>query len=198
MNHKNAGICTKGLLGLVLLGCGILTTVTALTIPAFAHASETADPVKQFAGRFSKHFPNSDIDGHRYWSDNVVEIVPVSTNAAYFRIHLEFYNGHACSLSGVAQASGSGLRYQTVIPVYDFSSRGMKNGQCVLQISKQDNHLLLKELDPDMGCKYNYCGTRGEFDGVTLPWKSHRSISYMQKLKTSNEYRDALKRWQNR
>ena len=194
MKHRKIGTCAGRLRKMALLGCGFIATVVALTMPAITQASETTDPVKQFAGRFSEHFPNSDIDGDRFWSDNVVEIVPVSANAAYFRIHLEFFNGHLCDLSGVAQTSGTGLRYQESVQVYDVHAVGnMKNSQCVLQISKQDDHLLLQESDPDLGCKENYCGVRGGFDGVTLPWKSHRSITYMQKLKTSNEYRDALK-----
>ncbi|MHB0990428.1 MAG: hypothetical protein ACYC0M_04025 [Burkholderiales bacterium] len=196
MKHENTGTYARWLRGMALIGCSLITTVVALTISSAAQASETTDPVKQLAGRFSEHFSNSDVDGDKFWSDNVVEIVPVSANAAYFRIHLEFYNGHLCDLSGVAQASGSGLRYQEPVQVYDVHRvGGMKNSQCVLQISKQDDHLLLQESDPDLGCKENYCGVRGGFDGVTLPWKSHRIITYMQKLKTSNEYRDALKQW---
>ena len=177
----------------VMAGC-FMTTV-ALTTSAVAIAGQTADPVQQLAGRFSEHFENSDVDGDNFWSDNIVEVVPVSTHAAYFRIHLEFYNGHECGIWGIAQTGGSGLRYQHAEQVYDFKAKGMKNTQCVLQISKQGDHLLLQELDPDSACKINYCGMRGSFDGITLPWNSHRPITYLQKLKASRQYQDTLKQW---
>ena len=45
-------------------------------------------------------FMNGNIEGGKYWSDDVLEIVKLTPNTAYIRIHLEFFNGHQCSLPG--------------------------------------------------------------------------------------------------
>lgn len=77
----------------LLLG---LTLATVAAVPA--------SPVTLLAGRYSKHFQNGFIDGSKYWSDDVVEIVPVDATHAYVRADLQFYNGHQCSIAGIAKA----------------------------------------------------------------------------------------------
>ena len=69
-------------------------------------------PVTAFAGRYSHHFENGLIGGSTYGSDHVVEIVPVDRRHAYVRAELQFYNGHSCSLAGVAASHGATLVYR--------------------------------------------------------------------------------------
>ncbi len=42
--------------------------------------------------------------GENYWSDDVVEIVPVGPDAAYVRLELDFFNGHMCWITGIGLA----------------------------------------------------------------------------------------------
>lgn len=167
--------------------CWLLIAAVVQSLSPVACAAGPIDPVNRFAGRYSDHFLNGDVWGESFWSDNVVEIVPVSPDAAYFRILLVFYNGHTCDIYGVAQADGPNLIFHDPTVA-----------KCTLQISKQGNQLLLNELDSDLSCKFNYCGMRGGFDGITLPWRSRRQITYMRILKASSEYRGAIKLWEQR
>lgn len=167
--------------------CWLLIAVVFQSLSSVTCAAGSIDPVNRFAGRYSDHFQNGDVQGEKFWSDNVVEIVPVSPDATYFRILLVFYNGHTCDIDGVAQTNGQNLIFHDPAVA-----------KCTLQISKQRDQLLLNELDPDLDCKLNYCGMRGGFDGITLPWRSRRPITYMRLLKGSREYRDAIKLWKQR
>lgn len=159
----------------------------ALVVAAFGCCAATgaSSPVTDLAGRYSSHFQNGLVDGSTYWSDDVVEIVPVSADAAYVRAELQFYNGHSCSIAGVAKAQGDALVYRPpVTPDPD--------DHCVLSVRRKGASLLLD--DGDNSCK-SYCGARGSLGDQTLPWKSRRPITYMARLKGSSTYRDALTEW---
>jgi len=159
-----------------------LVVVAALCCCAATGASS---PVTTLAGRYSSHFQNGLVDGSTYWSDDVVEIVPVSADAAYVRAELQFYNGHSCSIAGVAKAQGDALVYRApVTPDPD--------DHCVLTVRRKGTSLLID--DGDNSCK-SYCGARGSLGDQTLPWRSKRPITYMARLKTSSTYRDALTEW---
>ena len=159
----------------------------ALAVAALGCCAATgaSSPVTALAGRYSSHFRNGLVDGSRYWSDNVVEIVPVSANAAYVRAELQFYNGHMCSISGVASAEGDALVYRTPAP----SGTGKT---CMLAVRHKGTSLQLD--DGDGSCQED-CGARGSLSDETLPWKSRRPITYLARLKASAQYRDALARW---
>ncbi len=148
-------------------------------------AAPSSSKVDQLAGRYSRHFPNALMDGTRYWSDDVVEIVPVGARHAYMRIRLEYANGHQCGLSGVAVAEGPALVYREPPEESD-------DGSCRLRIQRDGASL---RLDDGGGSCSTYCGARGTLSGVTLPWRSKRPISYLPRLKASREYVDALAAW---
>jgi hypothetical protein len=163
----------------------LLFFAIAMSLANAAPASESMRPVDNLKGRYSLHFRNGTVGGRSYWSDDVVEIVPVSKGAAYVRAHLEFYNGHECNIWGVAEAERNELVYRD--PQSPFSGP-----RCVLHIFRSGNSLKLD--DKNGGCK-GYCGVRGGFNGDTLPFASRRSIHYMVLLKSSRQYREALKDW---
>lgn len=161
------------------------TFVAALALAAIAAAP--ASPVNTLAGRYSKHFQNGFVDGSKYWSDDVVEIVPVDATHAYFRAELSFYNGHECSLTGVAKSVGNKLVYKEKVSEYG-------DKPCNLTISASGKDLLLD--DGEGTCKA-YCGARGTFSNFRfIPLASKRAITYMPKLKGSEEYRGAIADWQ--
>ena len=161
--------------------------VLVLTLAAIAAAP--ASPVTALAGRYSKHFQNGFVDGSKYWADDVVEIVPVDATHAYFRAELSFYNGHECSLTGVAKAVGNKLVYREK----EVTAFGGVDKPCTLSISASGKDLLLD--DGDGTCKAN-CGARGTFsDFRFIPLSSKRPITYMAKLKGSDEYKGAVEAW---
>ena len=134
-----------------------------------AIAAAPASPLATLAGRYSKHFQNGFVDGSKYWSDDVVEIVPVDATHAYFRADLQFYNGHSCGISGIAKAVGNTLVYTEKQPSYDGGP------VCRLTISTKGKSLLLD--DRSGSCK-SYCGARGSLSGFDfIPLSSTRPIS---------------------
>lgn len=154
-----------------------------------AIAAAPASPVSSLAGRYSKHFQNGLVDGSKYWSDDVVEIVPVDATHAYFRADLAFYNGHSCAISGIAKTLGSTLVYREKQPAYDGGPT------CRLTISTKGTSLLLD--DGDGGCQ-SYCGARGSLSKFDfIPLSSKRPISYMARLKGSSQYTSAIADWKS-
>lgn len=159
-----------------------------LCLPGLIAAGPAApDPVHALAGRYSTHFRNGIIGGEGYWSDNVAEIVPLDARHAYVNFELQFYNGHSCSLSGVAKTQGGSLVYQA--PPED-NHYGLP--PCRLAIRRVAN--VLAWSDGDGTCKA-HCGARGSFLTDGLPWASRRPIRYMARLQGSNEFRTALSQW---
>ena len=154
-----------------------------------AIAAAPASPVTSLAGRYSKHFQNGMVDGSKFWSDDVVEIVPVDPTHAYFRAELAFYNGHSCSIAGIAKTTGNKLLYSEKQPSYDGGPT------CRVTITTKGKSLLLD--DGDGSCQA-YCGARGSLSGFdSIPLSSKRSISYMARLKGSSQYKDAIDAWQS-
>lgn len=154
-----------------------------------AIAAAPASPVSSLAGRYSKHFQNGMVDGSKFWSDDVVEIVPVDATHAYFRAELAFYNGHSCGISGIAKAVRDELVYREKQPAYDGGPT------CRLTITSKGKSLLLD--DGDGSCQA-YCGARGTLSGFDfIPLSSKRPISYMARLKGSSQYRAAIDAWKS-
>lgn len=163
---------------------------TILIVALLGVAATPASPVTALAGRYSKHWQNGLIDGSKYWSDDVIEIVPVDATHVYFRAELDFYNGHSCSIRGVARAVGKMLVYrEKEITTYEGKT------PCTLTISAKGKALLLD--DGDGTCKAN-CGARGTLSGFDfVPLSSKRPISYMARLKGSEEYKGAIEDWKS-
>ena len=141
-----------------------------------ALADQTVDAL---AGRYGSHFRNGDVSGAKYWSDDVVEIVPVGPDTAYIRLELDFFNGHMCLISGIGRAESGRIVYN------DHGS--MSPGKpCVLSVSRRGRDLLID--DGGGSCQMGYCGERGSLSDETLPFSSRRPISYMKQLKASQKY----------
>jgi len=156
-------------------------------LPALVAAVPVADdPVMALSGRYSQHFRNGDVSGRSFWSDDVFEIVPVDARHAYIRAEINFFNGHMCSLNGVATAEGKALVYRDPAPADAYTP------QCVLTVRRDGQRLSFD--DGDGGCK-RYCGARGGFHDGELPWASKRPITYLARLKAARPYREAIAAW---
>ena len=145
-------------------------------------ASKAESPARSLAGRYYRQFADGLVSGETYTGQDIVEIVPVAGDAAYVRAHLDFYNGHSCSIARIAQSEGARLLYR--------SSRS--DDACALSVGRAGRSL---RLDDNGGTCKAYCGARGSFSDVSLPWSSKRPIRYLTRLKASPQYQSALAEW---
>jgi hypothetical protein len=135
------------------------------------------------AGVYKSRFNNGLVTGEKYVSEDILEIVPTAPAAAYVRLHLEFYNGHECALSGIAHAEGPDLVYREP-PASKAGDRA-----CVLHVSRNAGKVVLS--DEEGSCQ-GYCGARGSLSNDSFPLSSRRPIRYMARLKASSEFKEAL------
>ena len=121
------------------------------------------------------------IEGGKYQSEDVLEIVKVRPDQAYVRVHLLFFNGHQCSVYGIAKVEGDELVYRT---------RRYNDQMCVLTLRRNGNRVVFG--DKDSACHDEFCGMRGIFEGQGFPLSSRRPIRYMKRLLKSREYAEAI------
>jgi len=139
----------------------------------------SAVEIDAIEGAYHHHFENGDVSGDKFAGEDVLEIVKITNDSAYFRTHLDFFNGHVCSLWGVADLVGDQLVY-----------RPKSQPNCVLTLAFSDKGVTFS--DPAGACREQNCGARGSFDGTSFPAKSRRAISYLSKLLASRQYQEAL------
>ena len=154
---------------------------------ALAGAASPPLPVDALAGRYSHHFTEGAVGGAEYPVDDIVEAVPVDGSHAFVRVHLNFYNGHECALSGVAEARDDALVYTEPAGL---ATDGLP--RCILALHRSGPRLVWTDAG---GTCHKYCGSRGGFGGAGLLWSSKRPIAYLARLKASREYRYALTDW---
>jgi hypothetical protein len=140
------------------------------------------------AGVYIEGFMNGNMEGGKYWSDDILEIVKLSPNTAYFRTYLAFFNGHQCAIWGVAEVTGPSLVYRN------------PETQCELHLDVADGKIAFD--DKHGHCRLGTCGNRGMYGSETFKESfkltSRRPIRYMPKLLASQQYLTALKDYQDR
>ncbi|GGA63301.1 hypothetical protein GCM10011507_13690 [Edaphobacter acidisoli] len=130
--------------------------------------TEPGDPVvaavkaKEIAGRYRRRFANGDVTGDHFTSIDKMTITALA-NAVDFDLHLEFYNGHECSLKGKATYARAGSF------VYLQKSDDAQEPECVFEIVPEKNGVKLK--DKTGGCKMMSCGERGGYGGEGFTFK---------------------------
>ena len=162
-----------------LLFLSVVAATTVLTAAALSAGPLSVDDV---AGVYKNRFENGLVDGTKFTSENVLEIVKVSPHEAYIRTHLEFYNGHSCSIYGIAKLEGDTLVYR---PHDNVAGR-----QCVLTLQRKGDRIVFGDVG--YACKDTYCGMHGSFNGVDFAMSRRRPIRYMKVLLDSRQYHDAI------
>lgn len=168
----------------------LVAAIAFIAIPAFAAGVEATGALPaQIAGVYKTRFKNALVGGETYVSENILEVVPYRNNAAYFRLHLDFYNGHECSISGIAQATADTLIYR--------GPDDVDGHPCVLSLRRARDGIHISEGE-NGACRNQTCGARGGYgfkpDGVAdFPLASRRSIRYLPRLLASSQYDDAVK-----
>jgi hypothetical protein len=131
--------------------------------------TEPGDPAvaavkaKEVAGRYRRRFANSDVEGDHFTSIDRMTITSLGVGAIGFKVHLEFYNGHECSLEGKAAYARAGSF------VYLQKSDDAQTPECVFEIVSEKNGVKLK--DRTGGCKLMSCGERGGYSGTEFTFK---------------------------
>ena len=175
------------------------STVLALAALVFAasadstHRESVAPDVKAFlsrvAGVYRHRFKNAHVDGTTYESEDILEVVPVNDSAAYVRMDLEFYNGHSGRIYGIATYGKNSL-------VYDNGKEGDR--RCVVEyVWSVDSVVTRADYDQTPGC-LAYHGTRGTLDDAKFLIKSRQTIRYMDRLKNSPEFAEAMEEYRRR
>jgi hypothetical protein len=155
--------------------------IGALTLAMPARAADT--PIETLAGVYKTQFKNGNIDGDKYQSEDILEIVKVSPKAAYVRTHLEFFNGHVCNIHGVADLEDGAL-------VYHAREKNVQGDLCVLSVRLVRGRVTLE--DQEGHCAIGTCGNRGMFNRTTFDLKQRRPIRYMKVLLDSDQYKEAV------
>ncbi len=172
----------------------VVAGVLAMAAAPDPQQSQSGGLPALMAGVYKSRFKNALVDGETYVSENILEIVPVRDRAAYFRIHLEFYNGHECAISGIAEASLDTLIYR--------GPNDIDNKPCILTLRRARDGVHIFEGE-NGACRNQTCGARGGYgfkpDGAAdFPLTSRRSIRYLPRLLASDEYAQALKAYEAR
>jgi hypothetical protein len=164
---------------------------TSLVIVAQAPkaSSESAAFLARVAGVYKEQFQNAFVSGEKYQSEDVLEVVPVDEHAAYVRMDLEFANGHSGRIYGVATYGRNSL-------TYDNGKSGDEH--CVVEYVWSTDMVLTKaNYEKTPGCSF-YHGARGSLDGAKFSVKKRRAIGYMQRLKDSREFNEAIEHYKSK
>jgi len=161
----------------------MLVAGASLGAQSTASKSEARAFLAKVAGVYKVQFQNGDINGDKYQSEDILEVVPVDDNAAYVRMDLEFFNGHSGRIYGVAKYDHHSL-------IYDNGRLG--DERCVVEYIWSSDKIVTKaDYEKTPGCT-TYHGARGTLDGAKFPLKKKQEIRYMQRLRDSREFKEAM------
>lgn len=156
-----------------------------LPVAAISGAAVAADPSlpQTLAGDYTLSFENSLVSGEHYRAENVLTIAPTGPDAAYVDTSLEFFNGHQCSVSGIAHVEGSDLVYR------EPETKKIGDDACVLHVTRKGSKVVLSD---EGGTCHAYCGARGSLSDDSFPRSSRRPVRHLQRLKASQAFKQAL------
>ncbi len=149
-------------------------------------AAPAGDLATRLEGHYAHSFANGLVSGEKYRSTDTMDVVRSGPDAAYLDIHLDFFNGHECNISGVADAKDGGLVLK---------SGDDEISQCTLTIAPgagKDRGKLMFSAD-GTGCSY-YCGARGSLDGAGFATAGRRPLRPVERAKIvgSDDYKAAF------
>ncbi len=162
-----------------------------LLLPFFSEAAEmsSASLIKELQGVYKHRFMSGNIlyGGDETWpAEDIIEIVPFDDSHIYIRAHLEYDNGNLCSIWGIAE-------YEDGAFVYHESEKLGDGGlSCTLKVSATEKQLVLTDsaTNDHSSCKL-HCGIRGSLN-YNIERSSKRSIRYLERLKSSRQYLEAV------
>ena len=178
----------------IAIACVISFVMTASPIGVSAAEKDDAQQkpllnINELAGLYWKNHkllmhPFTPDD--QYEATDVLEIVPYDKDSAYFRTRLNFDNGHGCGISGIAKQEGNKLVYYHTNPFHS----------CIMEITPEKDRVNL--IDRTGECYHATCGARGGYGNAYFLYSKKKNISYMDKLKNSPQYIDAVENYKTR
>jgi hypothetical protein len=168
----------------------------AFVVPAVAGNVPPAEAMKQMEGVYKHRFKNGIITPGKapmeadepYESEDIVEIVPHDATHVYVRAELQFYNGHSCSVAGMAGFENGKFVYHDPEPPI------ASEPACVLTlVQNKDTVTLTDRLAPEGAATCSmHCGARGSLSNYVMPKSTRRPIRYLKRLVASREYKKAV------
>jgi len=167
----------------IALVCAVLVSAVPFVAQTAAPGSESAAFLSSVGGVYKAQFQNGNIDGDKYLSEDILEVVPIDDHAAYVRMTLEFFNGHSGGIYGIAIYGKDSL-------MYDNGKDG--DQRCSVEYIWSSEKVVTKaDYDKTPGCSF-YHGARGSLDSAEFLVKRKQTIRYMQRLKDSREFKEAM------
>lgn len=174
----------------------IFLLLLSFALPVAAAEVTPQALIKDMEGVYKHRFKNGVIapgkapmeDDQAYESENIVEIVRYDEEHVYVRAELQYYNGHSCSISGIAGYEKQGFVFHDPEPAFAGAP------SCKLKVSLNNDKLLLTDREPDNGessCRA-YCGMRGTLSNISMDKSTRRPIRYMNLIVKSRQYRKAI------
>jgi len=171
--------CDRDLNAAKCLTVRYTTEIAAMQVKKDAYLDgtiERGDPAEggrmaaKIAGQYRHRFANGDVQGDKFTSTDTLTIRPVGVASIHFDVELNFYNGHECSLSGGA------LYRKDRSFVFDDSPRNALSDTqtCRLAIILSDDGVKFRDITG--GCKVNYCGVRGGWNGEGFMFKERIAL----------------------
>jgi hypothetical protein len=159
---------------------------------AFSGENPPSTLINELQGVYKHRFQNGTVDGGKYQSEDIVEIVPFDATSIYIRTHIEFFNGHQCDISGIA-------KYDNGVFVYHSPEKSFGTDlHCTLKVSQDQKKINISDIDEAnqvSTCSY-FCGARGTFNNYSISKSSKRNIRYLDRLKASTQYNLAVEEYQ--
>lgn len=159
----------------MVAGRRLLLLLAGATLGAAA-----APSAHDLAGRWTHRFSSGDISGARFPVTDELVIVATDRTHAVFDLQLNFFNGHICSIGGVATLERGRLVYNNAeITSFDGAA-------CRLEIWREGNRI---RWDDGEGTCQGFCGARGGLRGGEMRWSARRPIAPRERARIVAEER---------
>jgi len=181
-------LCFMKTLNRILFACCAMGAVLGGAAAADGDAPQLMD---RMAGVYKHRFMSGVVVPGKadepYQAEDVIEIVPYDADHVYLRVHLDFYNGHDCTIWGMARYERGEFVYRGHEPEVEGYP------QCKLRVGIDEDRLRLTDRDSEQGvstCRA-YCGARGSLV-YDIGMDKRRDIRYMDRLQASRQYKQAI------
>ena len=148
-------------------------------VAASAAVAQDATGAADLAGRYTRAFQSGDNSGARYTVVNTAIIVATGPGTAFVELDLNFFNGHQCSIAGMATLEGGHLVHR------DAEMPNHEGVPCRLSLWRDGGRL--RWTDGDGSCRA-FCGARGSLTDGEMRWSSRRAIPRAEQNRILREY----------
>jgi hypothetical protein len=171
----------------------IALLLAALALPVHAAESPSLDLIKDIEGVYKNRFQNRIVvpgkPDEKYEAEDVVEVLHHDDSHIYVGGTVTGVDGHRCNIAAIASYENGAFVY------HDPNPKLSDKRSCMLTVSVKGDALHLSDRATPTGpstCSA-LCGKRGSLGDYAIATGKKAKISYAPKLKSSKEYRKAVK-----